>query len=327
MDPIQTRLSRSISSKISRGFVWLIIIESVAGTAYVVLSIIWPSPLLRLVGRPPRGYRDEQTTIALGIYSSIVLWGALVAILKHIRLQLIFLTSIMLAFIGAMASCTPNSLSRAAVLSVFASFPAGILEIMPSLLVQMETSDADLGTTFSILYAMRPIAGAIMSVVYLAILSSKTTSKLTAHIPPVATQAGLPETSVSSLLAAIAAGTPDAMDAVPGITATIREAVAAELPWAYAAAYAYVYYSAIAVAGVGLIACFCVKDYDKYLTNHVSRQIYKPGGDAKGSSSGDSEKNQDLEVWEREDGADPNKGTAEHVTSIDEDDVSKTTGV
>ncbi|KAH0841188.1 hypothetical protein FOPE_06516 [Fonsecaea pedrosoi] len=181
--------------------------------------------LLQPAGRPPRGYRldvqlnwrDEQTTIALGIYSSIVLWGALVAILKHIRLQLIFLMSIVLAFIGAMASCTPNSLGRAAVLSVFASFPAGILEIMPSLLVQMETNDTDLGTTFC--------------------------NDTVCNAP------------------------------------------------------------------------------------HRRRQIYKPGDDAKGSGSGDSEKNQDLEVWEKEDGADPNKGTAEHVTSIDEDDVSKTTGV
>jgi hypothetical protein len=71
-----------------------------------------------------------------------------VVILKHIRLQLIFLMSIMVAFLGSMASCNPQSLARSAVLSVFAAFPAGILEIMPGLLVQMGTNDADLGTTF-----------------------------------------------------------------------------------------------------------------------------------------------------------------------------------
>ncbi|KIX97094.1 uncharacterized protein Z520_07208 [Fonsecaea multimorphosa CBS 102226] len=292
-----------------RGFVCLIIIESVAGTSYVALSIIWPSQVARLYSSPTTSWQTTawlSTTIALAIYSSIVCWGALVAILKHIRLQLIFLMSVMLAFLGSMASCTPNSLARSAVLSVFAAFPAGILEIMPGLLVQMDTNDADLGTTFSILYAMRPIVGAIMTAIYLAVLSSKTTSKLSSHIPPVAMQAGLPERSVPALLEAIVAGTPDALAKVPGITTKIEAAVAAELPYAYAAAYAYVYYSAVAVAGVGLIACFCVKDYDPYLTNHVPRQIYKLGDEGKVGSGESDEKQQQQqqqhpEVWEHED--------------------------
>ncbi|OQV09728.1 hypothetical protein CLAIMM_13818 [Cladophialophora immunda] len=304
-----------------RGFVCLIIIESVAGTSYVALSIIWPSQVARLYSSPTTSWQTTawlSTTIALAIYSSIVCWGALVAILKHIRLQLIFLMSVMLAFLGSMASCNPQSLARSAVLSVFAAFPAGILEIMPGLLVQMDTNDADLGTTFSILYAMRPIVGAIMTAIYLAVLSSKTTSKLSAYIPPVAVKAGLPEGSVPALLEAIVIGTPAAMQKVPGITTTIQAAVAAELPYAYAAAYAYVYYSAVAVAGVGLIACFCVKDYDPYLTNHVPRQIYKLGDEKVGS--GESEK-QHPEVWEHED---VEKRPAENVGPVNAGEITTT---
>jgi Fungal trichothecene efflux pump (TRI12) len=71
-----------------------------------------------------------------------------VAIIKRVQLQLIFLMLINVAFLGAMASCSPTNLARSAVLSVFAAFPAGILEIMAGLLVQMDTDDADLGTTF-----------------------------------------------------------------------------------------------------------------------------------------------------------------------------------
>jgi hypothetical protein len=165
---------------------------------------------------------------------------------------------------------------------------------------------------------MRPIVGAIMTAIYLAVLSSKTTSKLSAYIPPVAVKAGLPEPSVPALLEAIVTGTSEAIQKVPGITAKIQEAVAAELPYAYAAAYAYVYYSAVAVAGVGLIACFCVKDYDPYLTNHVPRQIYKLGDEK--VSSGESEK-QYPEVWEQED---VEKKTYEHVAPIDAAEITTT---
>lgn len=65
--------------------------------------------------------------------------------------------------------------------------------------------------------------------------------------------AGLPKASLPALFKAIAAGTADALAAVPGINATIEGAVALATADGYAAAYAYVYYAAIAVGLVGLI--------------------------------------------------------------------------
>lgn len=62
---------------------------------------------------------------------------------------------------------------------------------------------------------------------------------------------------------------------MPGITPQIEAVLGAALSNAYAAAYAYVYYAAVAVGLVGLIACFCIRDYDQYFNNHVPRQIYK----------------------------------------------------
>jgi hypothetical protein len=91
------------------------------------------------------------------------------------------------------------------------------------------------------------------------------------------------------------------------MTPEIEAAVAAALANAYAAAYAFVYYAAVAVGIVGVIgefrfllphdpvfcryttdhaintACFCVKDYDPYFTNHIPRQIYKGGKDEVGA--------------------------------------------
>lgn len=124
-----------------------------------------------------------------------------------------------------------------------------------------------------------------MTAVYLAILSSKTTQKLSTHISPVAIDAGLPRASVPQLLQAIAIGTPAAMENVPGINSGVEAAVGAELPYAYAAAYAYVYYAAMAVASVGLIACLFVKDYDPFLTNHVPRQIYNSTKSSPGTAT------------------------------------------
>jgi hypothetical protein len=163
----------------------------------------------------------------------------------------------------------------------------------------------------AILYSLRFIVGSFMTAVYLAVLSSKTTQKLSTYIPHVAVEAGLPQSSIPVLLQAIDLGTPEAMKSVPGINDRIQAAVGAELPYAYAAAYAYVYYAAVAVAGVGLIACFCVKNYDPYFTNHVPRQIYRLNQDEVGGS--ESEK-QNPGAWGKED---MEKQTGEHVTSIE----------
>lgn len=102
-----------------------------------------------------------------------------------------------------------------------------------------------------------------MTAIFLAILSSKVPKEIAKHVPSAALKAGLPESSLLDLFAAIAKGTPAALAAVPGINLKIEEAVGASLSNAYASAYAYVYYAALAVGGVGVIACFCIKDYDK----------------------------------------------------------------
>jgi len=64
-----------------------------------------------------------------------------------------------------------------------------------------------------------------------------------------------------------------------------------------------VYYAALAVGLVGLIACCCIKDYDPYFTSHVPRQIYKGGKEDAGaaksagveSGSSGSEVDQEIE--------------------------------
>jgi len=103
--------------------------------------------------------------------------------------------------------------------------------------------------------------------------------KLASIVPPAVIKAGLPASSISDLFAAITVGTPEALAKVPGIDSRIEAALAAALSNAYAAAYAYVYYAAVAVGLVGLIACFCIRDYDQYFNNHVPRQIYKSGNE------------------------------------------------
>jgi hypothetical protein len=160
--------------------------------------------------------------------------------------------------------------------SFLACFPAGILEVAAGLLVQLDSNDADLGVVFgkslhlntdspslfkpnakhlhpAIIFLGRSAIGTIFTAVFVAILTNKVPTELARHVPAAAEKAGLPASSITDLFAAITAGTADALAAVPGMTPKIEAAVAAALANGYAAAYAYVYYAAIAVGLVGVI--------------------------------------------------------------------------
>lgn len=139
---------------------------------------------------------------------------------------------------------------------------------------------------------MRTAWGSIFTTVFLAILTAKTPEQIASHVPKAVIAAGLPESSLADLFAAVAAGTPAALAAVPGFNAEIGVALTDSLTSAYAAAYAYVYYAAVAVGGVGIIAACCMKDYDDMLTSHVSRQIYRKG---EGMTGDFDEKTRDIE--------------------------------
>jgi nicotinamide riboside kinase len=62
---------------------------------------------------------------------------------------------------------------------------------------------------------------------------------------------------------------------VPGMTPNIESVLIDALEDAYAAAFAFVYYAAVAVGATAVIAALFIKDYDQFLTGHVPRQVYK----------------------------------------------------
>jgi len=89
-----------------------------------------------------------STTIAFGIIGGIYVWGPMIAIVKHVRIQVIVLTTLTCIFSGALAASNQHNKSLAAAFSFLTTFPNGILELIPASLVQMDANDADLGTVF-----------------------------------------------------------------------------------------------------------------------------------------------------------------------------------
>jgi hypothetical protein len=75
-------------------------------------------------------------------------------------------------------------------------------------------------------------------------------------------------------MAAAAAANQTALLEIEGMTPDILRTTNIAVSDAYSKSYAYVYYFATAIGVLAIIASVCMRDFDQYLTSHVSRQLY-----------------------------------------------------
>lgn len=271
------------------------VICAISGVSYVAPSIIWPTQVALVYGIDADGWEENawlSTTIAFGIIGGIYVWGPMIHIVKHVKWQTVILAVLTCIFSGALASSNQYNKGQSAAFSFLTTFPAGILELIPVSLVQMEANDADLGTVFAILFLGRTAFGSIFTTIYLAILNNTLPKEIAKRVPEAALALGLPSSSVSDLLKAAAVGTSDAFETVPGMTFRIQQAVTTALVDARVVGYSYIYYATIAVNACGIIAALCLRDYDHLLNSHVPRQIYANGHGV----DGDEERKIDEEM-------------------------------
>lgn len=75
-------------------------------------------------------------------------------------------------------------------------------------------------------------------------------------------------------MTAAAAANQTALAAIEGMTPEILRATNIAVSDAYSKSYSFVYYFAVAIGVLAIAASICMRDFDKYLTGHVSRQLY-----------------------------------------------------
>lgn len=114
-------------------------------------SINHVTEVAAIYGAQAKDWRENawlSTTIAFGIWGGIVVFGSVFHIIKHIRIQTIVFMLVCTAFAGALASGNTENKNQSAAFSFLATLPAGILELIPVTLCQLDANDADLGTVF-----------------------------------------------------------------------------------------------------------------------------------------------------------------------------------
>lgn len=118
--------------------------------------------------------------------------------------------------------------------------------------------------------SIRSLGGAVATALYSSVLANEVDKNLPKYVVPAATGAGLPESSVESLFAAITA---DDFSKVPGINAEIIAAVGGALKTAYTSSFRIVFYTTIPFSVILLLSSFLVPDMKKFLSHNVAKKL------------------------------------------------------
>ena len=113
---------------------------------------------------------------------------------------------------------------------------------------------------------------------YSSILNNELGKKTPELVAPAATKAGLPQSSLEALFAAIPTGD---FSAVPGVTQDVAAAVAGALKEAYTGSFRTVFYATIPFSAILLVGAFLVPNMEKYLSGNVAKKL-RPGGNGDG---------------------------------------------
>ncbi|KAM0304493.1 hypothetical protein ACHAPM_002591 [Fusarium culmorum] len=289
--PVQPMIPPALF-KDTRGFVCILLISSIMGAMNLCLTIIYPQQVINIFGSSLKNWQETAwmtATASFGTWAGVMILGNVFHLIRHIRWQILVGALWLTAFLGAMSSVNRDNKNAAIALSFFSGFVVGWAQDITMLMVQFITTDEDLGVAFSVVAASRPFFGSIFTAAFISLYSNQYPKEIGSHLTSAMRGTDIPQASFPSLLEAATTGRIDAVKALPGMTNSIAAVVSRAMADSYTASYANVYYFAMALGVIPIIASLCMRDFDRYLTDHVPHQIYDRKKADKDVLDGDSD--------------------------------------
>lgn len=183
----------------------------------------------------------------------------------------------MCTFVGALAALTPERKAMGIAFTIVGPFFVGFIELASLSLAPLFCKASDIGLASGLLSSIRSAGSSVSVAIYVAILNNRLTTTLTENINSIAPDAGIPDSKIPSLVAAVQAGT---LAKVPGLTAAMQAAVNRIVPTAYSQAFKTVYLASLAFGGIAILSSLFSKDVQKHLTDKVERKLHGRNGDS-----------------------------------------------
>lgn len=166
----------------------------------------------------------------------------------------------------------PTNPGLAVALATIGGFGIGGV-IVPSATVAMTACpDSLIATAAALTLTIRFVGGSIGYSIYYNVFSQKLAPALPARILEYATKAGLPQDSATDFVTAFLTD-PASVGSISGVTESVLQAATMGSRWAYSDALSYVWYVSIPFGVLSVIACFCIGDVSRFMTNRIAVQM------------------------------------------------------
>lgn len=128
----------------------------------------------------------------------------------------------------------------------------------------------EIGIAVGIAGSIRSAISTLASTIYVVVLSNRLADTVPATVGPAATNAGLPSSSVASLLSALAVGTQEAFDNVQGLTPSILSTAQRAYKEGNRQAFQTVFFVSIAFSGLAIIMSIWAPNVDNLMTDQIA---------------------------------------------------------
>ncbi|KAK0854847.1 hypothetical protein LTR91_017753 [Friedmanniomyces endolithicus] len=254
----------------TRGYLAMVLTAMVGSCVYYSMNVLWPQQIAYLFGGSTTHHGWLACVVGGSCLIGQVSGAVMCQYIKKSRYILIGGTLSLLAFSAAMVSIGPGDETRGVALMFMACFSVGIVETCSLSLAPLALPSEDIGAALGALGSIRSGGASVATAIYVAILTNKLTKYVPEYVTPAALGAGLPETSLKQLFAALSTG---AFAKVPGITPEISAAVGAANASAGAKSFQHVWYAVVAFCCVAVVAACLTVNYGEYLTDTVERKL------------------------------------------------------
>ncbi|KAJ9310837.1 hypothetical protein DTO271D3_8880 [Paecilomyces variotii] len=276
---LPTKLLRNVN------YVAVCVAASVGTMIYFSLNVLWPQQIAALYTTDPIKAGWLACTTGSSVALGQILAGLLMKPLGHARWQLVLCTVVMTTFLGAMASTNQYRKDYGIAFTIIGGLGVGFQEMISIIMSALICKPEDIGLASSFLAAIKQVVGTIATAIYVSILTNRLDETLAPTVTPAAVKAGLPKSSIPTLLKAIAAGTSDALDSVPGMTSKIAAVVGEATKTAYSLSFKTVYLTSIAFGGLAIIAAFFTRSIDDKMTSEVAQKLRGTDANEEGVST------------------------------------------
>ncbi|KAF7563973.1 hypothetical protein G7046_g163 [Stylonectria norvegica] len=252
----------------NRGFMSLVCCATVASMFYYSAVLLWPQQVATLFTSDITYGGWLSCTVASSTALGQVCAGAIVRWGGNVRYWLIGATFAMVGFVSSLASLTPEDKNTGIALTILGPFFVGFIELASLALAPLFCRAQDIGLASGLLASIRSAGGSIAVAVYTSILANRLVDTIPNNVIPAAENAGLPASSVPTLMKAITAKN------LTSFTPAVQAAVAHALPNAYAQAFKTVYLASLGFGAIAIIGCLFAKDVKEHLTDKIERRMH-----------------------------------------------------